>query len=140
MTADEMWKQSKLTGNYDSWAFGDNADMLAELVKKGIKTATCSALILYSLENCEMPQKNKYSVILDSNNNAICIIITTKVYIKSFNKISQRHAYKEGEGNRSLEYWKNVHKEFFINELKNYDLSFNEKLELVCEEFKVVYK
>lgn len=140
MTADEMWKQSKLTGNYDSWAFGDNADMLAELVKKGIKTATCSALILYSLENCEMPKKNKYSVILDSNNNAICIIITTKVYIKSFNKISQRHAYKEGEGNRSLEYWRNVHKEFFINELKNYDLSFNEKLELVCEEFKVVYK
>ena len=140
MTAKEMWEQSKIIGNYDAWKFGDNADMLAELVRNGVKTATCSALILYKLENSQIPKKNTYSVILDSKNNAICIIVTTKVYFKTFDKISKKHAYKEGEGNRSLEYWKRVHKEFFTNELKNFNISFNEKLELVCEEFKVVYK
>ncbi|WP_406946736.1 ASCH domain-containing protein [Lactiplantibacillus plantarum] len=25
------------------------------------------------------------------------------------------HAYLEGEGNRSLEYWRKVHKDFFVN-------------------------
>ena len=44
MTAEEMWKKSGLTGEYEAWSFGDDADELARLVKEGIKTATCSAL------------------------------------------------------------------------------------------------
>ena len=55
MKAEEMWKQSGLTGEYEAWSFGDDADKLAELVKAGIKTATCSALIFYESEDEELP-------------------------------------------------------------------------------------
>ena len=60
--------------------------------------------------------------------------------IKGLNAVSEEHAYKEGEGDRSLEYWRKVHKEFFTEELKSLNQEFDENMELVCEEFEVVYK
>ncbi len=137
MTAEEMWKESGLTGEYEAWSFGDDADELARLVKEGIKTATCSALCFYEMEGEVLPKVGEYSVILDSKDQAVCIIRTTKVYTTGFNQVSKEHAWKEGEGDRSLEYWRNTHRRFFIEELCKDGLDFNEDMELVCEEFEV---
>ena len=139
MTAQEMWDRSGLKGNYQAWAFGGAPDKLAKLVMQGVKTATCSALALYEYENEEIPKAGDYSVILDSDGQAVCIIRTTKVYIETFDQVSERHAYLEGEGNRSLEYWRQVHEEFFTEELKTIQQNFDAKMELVCEEFEVVF-
>jgi len=129
---------SGLEGEYEAWAFGGDADKLAQLVKDGIKTATCSALVFYELENEELPQVGGYNIILDSEENAVCITRTTKVYVTTFDAVSEEHAFKEGEGNRSLEYWRKVHKKFFADELETINRQFNERIELVCEEFEVV--
>ena len=139
MTAQEMWDRSGLKGNYQAWAFGGAPDKLARLVLQGVKTATCSALALYEYENEEIPKVGDHSVILDSDDQAVCIIRTTKVYIAAFDQVSERHAYLEGEGNRSLEYWRQVHEEFFTEELKTIQQNFDAKMELVCEEFEVVF-
>ena len=139
MTAQEMWDRSGLKGNYQAWAFGGAPDKLARLVLQGVKTATCSALALYEYENEEIPKAGDYSVILDSDGQAVCIIRTTKVYIETFDQVSERHAYLEGEGDRSLEYWRQVHEEFFTEELKTIQQNFEAKMELVCEEFEVVF-
>ncbi len=139
MTAEELWKKSGLSGEYEAWAFGGAPDKLADLVIRGIKTATCSALVLYEHDNELIPKAGDYSVILDSKDNALCIIQTTRVYIESFNKVSAQHAYKEGEGDRSLEYWREVHEEFFTEELKSINQDFDENMKLVCEEFELVY-
>ena len=138
MTAEELWEKSGLTGEYDAWAFGDDADRLAELVKKGIKTATSSLLCLYELEDEELPKVGEYNIILDSRDEAVCIIRTTKVYVTAFDKISEEHAFKEGEGDRILEYWKKVHSSYFAEELEEIGKTFNTGLEIVCEEFEVV--
>ena len=139
MTAEEMWNQSGLTGEYDAWSFGDDADKLAQLVKDGIKTATCSAYCFYEMEEEDLPEAGAYNIILDSDDQAVCIIRTTKIYITSFNEVTADHAFKEGEGDRSLEYWRDVHKSFFTEELKEVNLQFDEEMKLVCEEFEVVY-
>lgn len=139
MTAEELWKKSGLSREYEAWAFGGAPDKLADLVIRGIKTATCSALVLYEHDNEPIPKAGDYSVILDSKDNALCIIQTTRVYIESFNKVSAQHAYKEGEGDRSLEYWREVHEEFFTEELKSINLDFDENMKLICEEFELVY-
>ena len=139
MTAQEMWEESGLQGSYQAWAFGGNPDKLAELVVDGIKTATCSALALYEHEKEEVPKVGEHSVILDSMGNAVCIIRTTKVYVTTFDQVSKRHAYLEGEGDRSLGYWRQVHEEFFAEEMKEIQQGFDEKMQLVCEEFEVVY-
>ena len=138
MTAEKMWQMSGLEGEYEAWAFGGDADELAQLVKDGKKTATCSALVFYKLENEELPQVGEFNIILDSEENAVCITRTTKVYVTTFYAVSEEHTFKEGEGNRSLEYWRKVHEKFFADELKTINQQFNERIELVCEEFEVV--
>ena len=138
MTAEEMWQRSALQGSYQAWAFGGAPDKLAELVSRGIKTATCSAAALYEHEDEELPKVGDHSVILNSDGQAVCIIRTTKVYVTAFDQVSERHAYLEGEGDRSLAYWREVHKEFFTEELKTIHQEFDESIQLVCEEFEVV--
>ena len=140
MTAEELWKRSGLSGNYEAWAFGEAPDKLVDLVVQGIKTATCSAYDLYQINNEPLPKEGDYSVILDSSGEAVCIVKTLKIYVTEFKYVSAEHAYKEGEGDRSLEYWREVHVNFLTNELATINQSFDENTKVVCEEFEVVYK
>ena len=139
MTAQEMWNASGLVGEYDAWAFGDDPDTLAELVRTGVKTATASAYPLYELEGEVLPNVGEYSVILNTKDEAVCIICTTKVYITPYRDVSEEQAYKEGEGDRSLDYWRRVHEAFFFREMAEAGLNFSEEMRVVCEEFEVVY-
>ena len=139
MTAEEMWKASGLKGKYEAWAYGEAANKLADLTNKGIKTATASAYILYEMDGVDIPKVNDYSVILDEDDNAICIIKTIKVTVVPFNKVSEEHAYKEGEGDRSLSYWREVHKRFFLHQMEEAGLSFSDDMLVVCEEFIKVF-
>jgi len=140
MTAEELWKKSGLTGEYEAWAFGEAADKLADLVVRGIKTATCSAYELYEIDDEPLPKAGDYSVILNSKDEAVCIIRTTRVYVTPFKDVSEEHAFKEGEGDRSLQYWRDVHVSFLNNELAAVGRSFDENTKVVCEEFEVAYR
>lgn len=149
MNAKEMWNNyinKNYEGKdkkYDSWHFANdekNANELAKLVVTGEKTATASGLCFYEFENEYLPKVGSLSVILDWDNNAKCIIKVTKVYTESFNKVTEKHAYKEGEGDKTLAYWRKVHKEFFAEGLKSYGKDFDENMMVVCEEFEVVWK
>lgn len=145
MKAHEMWELFKeqhpdVKDTYEAWQFGDDPDKLADLVLKGIKTATCSGYLWYELENEKLPEIDEYSIVLNSQDEAVCIIKTIKVYLKPFDEMTELHAYKEGEGDRSLEYWKEVHRRFFTEELNKINQEFDVKMMLVCEEFEVVYR
>ena len=114
MKSDQMWQTYKILNQtigdkIDAWAFGVEADYLAELVLMGQKTATSSAFDLYAVGNEPLPKENELSVILDSKENAICIIETTKVEVIPFKEVSKDHAYKEGEGDRGPTYWQELH-------------------------------
>lgn len=139
MTAEELWKRSGLNGDYDVWQFGEAPDELAALVLAGIKTATCSAYDLYQAENEKLPEEGQYSVILDSRDEAVCVIKTTKVNVTTFDQVSAEHAYKEGEGDRSLKYWRDVHVSFLKKELASIGRAFDGSTKVVCEEFVLVY-
>ena len=143
MTGPELWAEfaarTGVTADYDGWAFGDDPDGLAALVRAGVKTATASALPLYALEGEALPEAGEYSVILDSRENAVCVIRATKVHIVPFRAVSPEHARKEGEGDLSLAHWRAVHRAFFTRELAEAGLAFDEDMPVVCEEFKAVY-
>ena len=139
MDAEKLWNEFKnknsIDGdNYSIWAFGDNPDLLLKLVKTGEKTATSSLYKLYNSDE-ELSKAGEYNIILNSKGQAECITKTTKVYLTKFSDITDAHAYKEGEGDKSLSYWKNIHECL---------TSYNEKITsddlIVCEEFELVYK
>lgn len=143
MNAVEMWERfcekSGIKADYDDWAFGGAPDALAELVLNGIKTATASAYPLYEQEQEPLPKAGDYSVILNTKGEAVCIIRTTKVYVVPFREVSADHAFREGEDDRSLESWREVHRDFFTREMNDEGLSFDEDMPVVCEEFMRVY-
>ena len=143
MTAQEMWesysRRENITADYDAWAFGDDPEELARLVNAGIKTATASLALWYDLEGEALPQAGQYSVILNTKDEAVCIIRTTRVFTSAFDEVDEVQAYREGEGDRSLSYWRRVHARFFSEELAAIGRGFDEKMPVVCEEFQKVY-
>lgn len=144
MTHQELWAAYKAVSpaagdEYEAWAYGDDPDTLAELTRAGVKTATAGAGPLYELEGEPLPRAGEYSVILNSRDEAVCVIRTTKVYTVPFDQVSAEQAYREGEGDRSLDYWRRVHEDFFRRELAEAGQTFSPEMPVVCEEFEVVY-
>ena len=117
-----MWKafcrgtNTDVNMRHDIWKFCDGgifADELAKLVLDGMKTATASTKLAYELAEEELPEVGTYSVILFDNDEAACIIRDVKVSVVPFDQVSAEHAYKEGEDDRSLEKWREVHRRAF---------------------------
>ena len=122
----------------DAWAFGSNkedADELAELVDKGIKTATTSE---YVPSDEDMPKVGDWNIILDSQGDPVCVAQDKVVEIIPYNQISAEHAYHEGEGDRSYQYWRKVHDQFFKEEFKANGQKFYPQAPMVCEIFEKV--
>lgn len=128
---------------YDAWAFGNSkemADELAAFVLAGKKTATASLHMLFELEEEVFPYPGLHNVILNGAEEAVGIIETTEVEIVPFDEVSAEFAYLEGEGDRSLKYWRDVHQAFFERELEGIGIEFDRKMQIVCEKFKLIYK
>ena len=147
MNAEELWNAfvtaypEAAGAAYEAWSYGsDAADELAQLTASGIKTATASAYPMYELEGEELPKAGEYNVILLTDGTALCITKTTKVALVRYRDVSADHAFLEGEGDRSLSYWRQVHEAFFAEELASAGLTFTEDMTVVCEEFEVVFK
>lgn len=144
-----MWQEychatnTDINTRHDIWKFcggGMVADELASLVLAGRKSATLSSKIAYEIENEDLPKVGTYSVILYDNDEAACIIKDTKVSIVPFSEVSTEHAHKEGEDDRSLSKWREVHRRFFTLDYNKAGLDFDENGDCVLEEFEVVYR
>lgn len=144
MTHQELWAAYKAVNpeagdGYEAWAYGADPDTLAELTRTGVKTATASAGVWYEIGEESMPRAGEYSVVLNSREEAVCVIRTTRVYTVPFDQVGVEQAWREGEGDRSLAYWRKVHEDFFRAELAQAGLGFSPDMPVVCEEFEVVY-
>ena len=125
-----------------AWSFGDSEEManeLGELVRKGIKTATCSLLWEYEHDGDTLPEPGELSIITDGKGQPICLIETTEVQIRPYDQVDSRFAYEEGEGDRSLAYWRQAHWHFFSKVCDRLDREPVASMPLICERFQVIY-
>ncbi len=136
------YKNRKIKDVYHFSYDEKNANELAELVRVGIKKGTSSLHLVYKLESEEdkIPELGDLSIITDYYGNPVAIIENTLVEMMPFNEVSPEFAEKEGEGDKSLDYWRRVHKDFFTDELKQYGIKFDERMLVVLEHFEVIYK
>lgn len=127
---------------YTAWHFCDNeqdANELAELVVNETKKATASLYLSYGSED-ELPKVGDFSVIINWNNEAQCIIKTTNIEIVPYKDVTEEFAATEGEGDKSLEYWRRAHWSYFSREMKEIGKEPTEDMLVVCEKFEVVFK
>jgi len=116
------------------------ADELGALIASGVKTATCSALAEWEHDGGDLPQPGLLTVVLDGKDIPLCIVETVEVVIKPYNQVDAAFAVDEGEGDRSLEYWRAAHKRFFERTFARIGGQFSEEMLLVCERFRLIYK
>ena len=131
------------TKAYNAEGWGDSpemADELGELIARDIKTATCSALWEWEAEGKSIPHKGQITIVLDGKGNPLCIVETTEVTVRKYSEVDSNFAQAEGEGDFSLEYWRQAHRNFFSRSLPKIGKEFSEDMPLVCERFKVIYK
>jgi uncharacterized protein YhfF len=128
---------------YAAEGFGDSsqiADKLGALIVSGTKRATCSALWEWKAEGSSLPQVGQTSIMLDGNDDPLCIIETTQVEVRPYNEVDTRFAYEEGEGDRSLEYWREAHWRFFSRTLPHIGKKPAPDMPLVGERFRAIYE
>ena len=123
--------------------FGDLPDLaneLAALIVAGTKTATCSVLWEWEADGDPLPEVGLKTIVLDSNLQPLCIIETTEVTVRPYNHVDAQFAFEEGEGDRSLNYWREAHWYFFSRSLPKIGKKPTQDMPLVCERFKVIYR
>ena len=128
----------------EGWYFGGKGsgleDSLAALVVQGIKTATSSWYESYGVTEDPLPKVGEQSYILNSHDQAVCVVEVVRVEIKAFLEVDANFAFLEGEGDRSLAYWRKAHEDFFSAWASEIGLSWNAHTQhSVCETFKVLH-
>lgn len=97
-----------------AWSFSDNAqeaDALLALVLSGKKTLMSSALNSYPSRE-ELPEPG-LSIICDSKGLPKGLIRTVSVQVVPFAEVSAEQACREGEGDLSLDFWRESHREAY---------------------------
>lgn len=125
----------------ESWAFGDSpemADKLLQLVLSGKKTATCGSLWDYEFHNDPLPKEENFEIVLDGKGKPACKIKNVSVRIINFNEVDEAFAISEGEGDLSLNSWREMHENFFKRGLPIIGRKFSEDMPLVCVNFELV--
>jgi len=101
--------------NLETFSFGDNSDLANRLlVLSGTKRATCWAES-QGLLSAEIGLK------------------TIELTKRRFDEVDEAFAYDEGEGDRSLRYWREAHTRYF-SQLGRY----SPDMMLWCERFELV--
>jgi uncharacterized protein YhfF len=116
----------------ESFSFGDTPELaneLLELVLTGKKSATCWAVS----EGDKGVVVGKRWIIKDGQGRPSAILESVELARRRFGDVVAAFAHDEGEGDRSLEYWRQAHTKYFIGRGE-----FSPDMELYCERFRLV--
>jgi uncharacterized protein YhfF len=121
-----------MVSDLESFAFGDSpelADELLALVLVGAKTATCWA----ASEGGKGVEVGKRWIVKDGSGAPRAVLETVEVTRRRLEEIDETFAHDEGEGDRSLAWWRGAHTAYFTRRGE-----FAPGMELYCERFRLV--
>lgn len=123
-----------------AWGLGatpEQADELLRLVLDGAKTATASSHADYVTEGEDLPVAGTLGIVLDGAAHPRALVVTTEARVVPFDEVDADHARDEGEGDGSLEHWRDVHERYFTTHA---DGGFRPDMLVVLERFRVLYR
>ena len=127
---------------HDIFAFGDSpalADELLGLVLAGTKRAAASRLAIYKLEGKRPPAPGDLSLVLDGSSQPACVIETVHADVAPFNSATEDFARTEGEGDRTLIWWRKAHIAYFRRECAREGTAFSMTEPIVFERFRLIW-
>ncbi len=117
---------------YDAWSFAPPP--LVDLVLHGGKRATSGLAA-----ECHDDVAGGYSVLLDAAGGPVCVIRTTSVEVASYRDVPPDFGWLEGEGDRSLRYWRLVHEPFLRERCLANGLEFADDTLVSYQRFELVW-
>ena len=138
---EEFWRRfvaaTGIDGPHTAWGFGSSPEQATELgllVRDGPKRATASLVSSYA-DDEPMPVAGDLGLVLDGEGEPLCVVRTTAVEVRAFGDVDEEFAWTEGEGDRSLAYWREAHIRFFAS----YGGTVDEATPVVLERFDLVW-
>jgi uncharacterized protein YhfF len=128
--------------DYQVWHFGDSEGLareLAELVLHGPKRATAGLLWDAEIDPGMMPVQGGYSLVTDHAGAPLLVIQTTGVEVRPYGKVDPGFAAAEGEGDGSLEYWREAHWAYFSRRCAALGRAPGEDMPVILERFALIY-
>lgn len=122
-------------------AYGDSAELseqLLDLIRSGKKRAGTGLLWAYEHEGQPLPEVGDVEIVVNHLNEPVLLTRITMVEVVPFNEVTAEYAAIEGEGDGSLEYWKQGHWAFFGRECLRLGFMPTERMPVVCSVFEVV--
>ncbi|KAA8817497.1 ASCH domain-containing protein [Bifidobacterium callitrichos] len=121
---------------------GPERDRLVDLILDGTKTATTSLLIDYQECGDPLPKVGDQSMLVDSDECGVAVLVTTAVDVVRLADVTDRHAIDEGEGNTTADEWRRVHEAFWDSqnyraEFTDHDFPIDDDTPVVLEHFTV---
>ena len=126
---------------YEAFALGDGealATSLADLVQRGTKTGTAT-LAWENETDGKRPHVGDLSVVTTWQGRPLCVIETTGVEVHAFEEVGPAFAAAEGEGDRSLAFWREAHWSYFGRVCARLGRERSPRMPVVCERFRVVF-
>jgi uncharacterized protein YhfF len=118
----------------------EDADECASLVLAGRKRATASSLWGFQARGEAVPVPGALDIVTTWNGEAVAIIRTREVVIVPFRDVPAAFAEAEGEGDGSLEWWRQVHRAYYARELAGSSYAPSDDMPIVCQYFDVVHR
>ena len=123
-------------------SYGDTTELerkLLRLIKVGEKTASASLAWAYSAEGAEIPRHGDIQVVVNSHGRPEIVTQLTSVRVVPFAEVTIEHAALEGEGDKSLAYWRESHWWLFSRECERIGKIPSGQMPVVCTVFKVLF-
>lgn len=92
---------------------GDMRSRLNGLILDGHKRATAGLLVDYVKENEELESEGDRLALVDDDSRRVATVVVTQVQTVPFIEVPWSFAQAEGEGDESLDEWRECHRRFW---------------------------
>lgn len=125
--------------DFSVWQYRNNidADTYSQLILSGEKRAASRSLWDLKLSDKSLPEAGKFNMVVDGQDDAQCIIRTTRVDVVPFHSITEEHIKLEGFD--TIDKWRTSFENYCKEAFKNASYSFSDDMPVVCARFAVVY-
>ncbi|MFD6609568.1 ASCH domain-containing protein [Micromonospora chalcea] len=113
---------------------GELRTRLNTLVLSGVKTATAGLVQEYDDENEELEYVGERLVLVDDNDAFVGVVEVTGVEVVRFADVPWDFARAEGEGDRSIEEWREGHGSYWARQ----GTPVTDDTRIVCLRFRLV--
>jgi uncharacterized protein YhfF len=114
------------------------SEELLALIRSGPKRAGTGLLWAMEHDGDEMPEVGDVEIVVDHEHRPALLTRIVSVDVVPYNAVTAQYAAIEGEGDGSLEYWRDGHWRFFSRECARIGREPSQDMPVVCSVFELL--